>query len=365
MKKVMSTLGGAIPRVVSISESGYQLWQDYVNHHAESTVYHLLAWRKIFERSFGYRSWYLLARDGETGHVVGCLPLFLISTPHFRRLVSVPFRDRGGPLWSTPEAFTALLESAKRIAGKVRASSIELKSVKRYPTVLTRAGGLQERMYWVNSRVDLQKLDAERFEDKIGPKTRNMIRQAERANLTFHEVTHFTGGLRAWYDLYLLTQKHLGLPPFPLKFFRYMIQELLQADAIKLFLVRRDHYSVAATIVLLHEKVAIYGYSSSKPGAQTLRPNDFMLFNIIKWLFEHGITEFDLGSDAPSQKGLLFFKKKWLAKQSTIPVYTFGRSNRLVTDSSDQRHAFIRKSFRYLPKNLLRLIGSLTVKHFG
>jgi CelD/BcsL family acetyltransferase involved in cellulose biosynthesis len=330
VKKVMSTLGGAIPRVVSISESGYQLWQDYVNHHAESTVYHLLAWRKIFERSFGYRSWYLLARDGETGHVVGCLPLFLISTPHFRRLVSVPFRDRGGPLWSTPEAFTALLESAKRIAGKVRASSI-----------------------------------AERFEDKIGPKTRNMIRQAERANLTFHEVTHFTGGLRAWYDLYLLTQKHLGLPPFPLKFFRYMIQELLQADAIKLFLVRRDHYSVAATIVLLHEKVAIYGYSSSKPGAQTLRPNDFMLFNIIKWLFEHGITEFDLGSDAPSQKGLLFFKKKWLAKQSTIPVYTFGRSNRLVTDSSDQRHAFIRKSFRYLPKNLLRLIGSLTVKHFG
>jgi hypothetical protein len=34
----------------------------------------------------------------------------------------------------------------------------------------------------------------------------------------------------------------------------------------------------------------------------------------------HNYADFDLGSNAHDQKGLFFFKKKWLAQQRAIPT---------------------------------------------
>lgn len=352
-------------KVVSISENEFELWQHYVSQHPLATTYHHLAWRTIFEQGFGYHSWYLLAQEVSEGRVVGCLPLFLVSSPFSRRLVAVPFRDRGGIIWSTPEAFIALLDKAKWIANQVNADFLEIKSIQPYPANLVQAHHLQESFYWVTSQVNLQNIDIEEFWAKIGAKTRNMIRQAEQAHLTFQDTTHLPDSLTIWYRLHLVTQKRLGLPPFPLKFFRHLLQELAQTNGVKLFVVWHNNKPLAATIVLLHQQTGIYGYSSSDPAAQLLRPNDFMLFNTIKWLIEREFTVFDMGSDAPNQKGLLFFKKKWLAQQNPIPVYTFGQVNSSRVDSSDPRYALFRQGFRFLPTGLLRLTGNLITKYFG
>lgn len=342
-----------------------RLWQDYVEGHTDATVYHLLAWRNIFGKSFGYRSWYLLAKNSSNGRVAGCAPLFLVNSLLSPRLVSVPFRDRGGPLWDCPEAFHALLHEAKCIAKKNGARFIELKSLCAYPQALVQEEGLQEQKYWIRSTVSLQNLDEERLWTSVGDKTRNMVRQAEQAQLAFDDVTRDERGFSMWYALHLLTQKRLGLPPFPEIFFKTMMQELVKTNTIKIFLVRKEHTPLAACILFLHRKMCIYAYSASDGAEKTVRPNDFMLFNIIKWLLQNDYHEFDMGSDAPSQKGLLFFKRKWLAKQEPLPVYTFGKSTRSVSDSSAPRYALLRKGFQYLPTGVLRMLGSVMTRHFG
>jgi hypothetical protein len=280
-------------------------------------------------------------------------------------MVSVPFRDRGGLLWSTPAAFDGLLTEAKRLAAEVRAKFLQLKTLNPYPSDLVEKNGLAEKRYWINSRVDLQALDLDSLWSKIGQKTRNMLRQAEQAQLSLEDMTLSKSGLALWYNLHLSSQKRLGLPPFPRKFFKQMLQELRQEKAIKLFSVRKDDEHLAATIILLHRQTAIYGYSSSRSGAQWMRPNDFMLFQIFKWLITHNYADFDLGSDAPGQRGLLFFKKKWLAQQRAIPTYTFGEAQSWVSDSSDERYACLRQIISYLPEGLLSHIGSQATKYFG
>ncbi len=342
-----------------------QRWDNYVQHHPKATLYHTKAWGTILEKSFGYRSWYFIAEDLNSGQVLGCLPLFLVQSPLSRRLVAIPFRDRGGPLWSSPEAFSELIRTACQILKQVNTSYLELKTITPFPTNLVQSNNLSENLYWVNSYTDLHLLNREQLWSKIGSKTRNMIRQAEKQGLTFNDMTESIDGATNWYQLHLVTQKSLGLPPFPLKFFQLMFEELRKINGIKLFVVKQAEQPVAATLLLLFKQTGIYGYSSSNPMTKGLRPNDFMIFNCMTWLIEQGFTEFDLGSDAPSQKGLLFFKKKWLAQQRTIPTYTLGQANSVIADSSAPHYALVRKGFQYLPTSVLRLAGTMITKYFG
>lgn len=350
--------------VETVESGAVEEWQQYVATEPESTVYHSFGWRRIFEESFGYRSWYLMARD-ESGAIAGCLPLFLVTSPAARRLVAVPFRDRGGLLWRSSEAFHALIEAARTIATEMRAAYIEIKSVTSYPDDLIRQAELDVHHYWIRSTVDLRDLDVDSFWRRIGAKTRNMIRQAESAGLTFADETFTPSAVATWYALFLATQKRQGLPPFPRRFFATMFDELAKSQELRLFVVRHGGEPIAGTLVLLHMRVGIYGYSASSDSGRAHRPNDLMLFNTARWLMENGYQEFDLGSDSPRQESLLFFKRKWLAEQRPVPLYTAGRHTMSHSDSSDARYRVIRRAFQHLPTPLLRFVGAATCRYFG
>lgn len=349
--------------VREVGEEARPVWEAFVAGHEGATIYHGWPWRRIFGDAFGYRSWYLLAEDA-SGCAVGCLPLFLVASPLSRRLVSVPFRDRGGPLWQTPAAFAALVAEARRIRADSGARSVEFKSLVRYPPDLCQAAGLAERLYWVRSCVELRGFTRKAYLDRLGGKTRNMLRQAERASLEYEEVEDPALALRPWYELHLATQRGLGLPPFPERFFSRLIELLFPERAARLCVVRQGPRPIAAALLLLERRIAIYGYSASAPDVRDLRPNDYLLFNVICRLAAQGFESFDMGSDAPSQEGLLFFKRKWLATAATAPVYTLGEADPAVADSSNARYALARAVFQRLPLAALRMLGELT-RFFG
>jgi len=346
---------------VSDVPADVEAWTAYVERHAGATVYHRLAWRRIFGEAFGYRSWMLLARA--PAGTVGALPLFLVRAPWGSRLVAVPFRDRGGPLWDTPDAFHALVEDARRIARVHRAASLELKTTTAYPDELVRQQTLRERRYWINSVVDLQTLHADTLMAALGQKVRNMVRQAEKEGLRADLVVPDAAVARAWYEVYLRTQRKLGLPPFPRRFFELMFDELGRVGALRVCLVRAGGATVAACVILLNRREAIYGYSASDPQAASMRPADFMLFHALQWLLRNGYTRFDLGSDAPSQESLLFFKRKWLATQTPIPVYSRGAAAH--SDSSALRYRLLRAVVRKLPLAVVGSLGPRVVRYFG
>ena len=351
--------------VVTVATEGDRAeWDAFVRARETSSVYHWFSWRRIFGETFGYGCRYLIARD-ESGAMTGCLPLFVVSSPASRRLVAVPFRDRGGAVWDSPESLAALLEKAKEIAESERAAYVEIKSIAGYPDALVGEQGFTEHRYWVRSAIDLRPFSRERYWKEIGAKTRNMIRQAESSGLTFSDETDRPDVLKSWYRLFLQTQKRNGVPPFPYRFFERMLAGLREHGAIRIFTVRHSGQPISATIVFLHRKSGIYAYSASSRAAQQFRPNDFMLFNTAMWLLDGGYEEFDLGSDAPSQESLLFFKKKWMAEQTVIPAYTHGRFNSADADSSAPRYRLARRAVQYLPDPMLRMLGSMTCKYFG
>lgn len=340
-------------------------WDSYIADHPDATLYHTRAWCTIQEKSFGYRPWLLMALEKDTGRVAGVLPLYRVATPFSSRLVSVPFRDRGGPLWSRVDAFDALLERTRKIASDTGASSVQLKSLRAWSGAQVHQHVLTETFHWMHSVVPLAGLTVDDLWKRLGSKTRNMIRQAEGQGLTFHEVTATASALDDWYKLHLVTQKRLGVPPFPKIFFAVMMHELGRLGAVSVYCVRRGSATLSATLVLRHRDTGMYGYSASSLEAQQLRSNDLMLYRVMCNLIENGYTWFDMGSDAPGQDSLLFFKRKWGALQHQIPTYSFGIGDLTLSDSSSPRYVMARKLFTRLPISCSTFAGRLLTRYLG
>lgn len=335
----------------------------YVRSHPDATVYHLRGWCEVF-RSLGYKSFEVVARD-ETGALRGFLRLFLVRGLSGRRLVAVPFRDRGGPLWDEPWALELLLQSAQRLALEQRAGELVFKSIERFPDSVVENNGIQVRDHWIRSVVDLSDRTADGYFTAVGAKTRNMVRQAERSELSFHHVTNPSDGLSDWHELHLATQHELGVPAFSKRFFASMFQELGPTQHAQLYLVRRGTETLSGCIIFRLAAKAIYGYSASRQNQRKFRPNDFMLSRLIVQLISEKVTEFDMGSDSPSQESLLFFKRKWLACQTVVPLYFAGDRAGGIRDSSESRYDFLRRVVRAMPLSLYRTLGYVPTRFFG
>jgi len=348
---------------VSVSEASaadLEEWDRYARSRAPATVYHLSPWTRIFGEALGYRSWLLMARDA-TGAMCGMLPIYLVPGLFARRLVAVPFRDRGGPIFDTPAALAALLQRANQLARSCRASLV-LKSLEPFPEAAASAG-LFRHDHWVRSRMPLADLTRDGLWGRIGAKNRNMVRQAQQHGLTASCTTSQPGAAERWYRLHLQTQHRLGVPPFPARFFALMLEALAPSASIELVEVRDSAGPCAATLLLLHRDICIYGYSASSAEGRRLRANDLLLFEALALAAERKLAWFDFGSDSPSQQSLLFFKRKWGAEQQAIPVYA---SERIAgPDSSDARYALARGLFRAMPAALSAWIGSRLVRRFG
>jgi hypothetical protein len=347
---------GAPATVVAI-DGDSRAWNEFVAGHPDATPYHSRAWRLLLESSFGYRAWSLMALDSDTQQASGVLPLFLVKSPFGRRLVAVPFRDRGGPLWTDRSAFVALIDETRRIAAEVGAASIELKSVESYASDLVTRAGLEERRYWIRSVIPLAQFAGQSLDERLGAKRRSPIRQAQESGIVCDDA-----GVDAhvWYDLHLQTQQRLGLPPFPFKFFRNLLHTLVPAGAAKLLIARHQGRALAATILLRHGTSVIYGYAASTAEGQRRAAPDVVLYTALTSAIAEGRAVFDMGSDAPAQSGLLFFKKRWFAEQSEIPTYRVGPPARVEADSSSPRYRALRAGFRYLPRPILRMTAGMT-----
>ena len=90
-------------------------WDAFVRSTSGGSPFHLLAWKRAVEQSFGHRPHYLMA-VGDHG-IEGVLPLFEVrGLLGGRGLISVPYAVYGGICARSAQARQALLDSATVLA---------------------------------------------------------------------------------------------------------------------------------------------------------------------------------------------------------------------------------------------------------
>jgi hypothetical protein len=122
--------------MVSVRICGYSdkdNWDRYVKGHPLGTFYHLFAWKKVTEDSYGHQTYYLIAEeDSDASHhltsqkrTLGVFPLVKIK-PFVSKgsLVSMPFVDYAGILAEDEEVERQLFEEGLRLSIEQRVKNL-------------------------------------------------------------------------------------------------------------------------------------------------------------------------------------------------------------------------------------------------
>jgi FemAB-related protein (PEP-CTERM system-associated) len=280
------------------SHATQQEWDAYVTAHPGAEGYHLWRWREVFERAFGHRTEYLLARRGT--EVAGVLPLVLFKSPLFGRFaVSLPFVNYGGVLASDDEAARALLDAASAVARRWRASHVELRHRSQ------RFHDLPAKTHKVAMLKPLPDTIDAAWQDLSGT-IRNRVRKAEKSGLS--AVLGGAELLEEFYPIFASNMRNLGTPVYAKRFFDEVCAAFPQHTRVAV--VRHDARPVAACVTYTFRRTLQVPWIASLKEYRPMAPNNLLYWRVTQWAVETGCGTFDFGRSSPDDT-VCEYKRRW------------------------------------------------------
>jgi len=351
-------------KVITLNPSMDKRWDDFVMSHVNGNIYHHSAWKEVIENSFGYRAIYFALANKED-RIVGGIPFFWVkSFLTGNRLVSLSFSDYCPILYNEPEdlafIFSVLFEKARYL----NASKIEIR-------LREQEVNLNEYEFRLISRYKNHILHVDKPPDvilktKIHKSIRYDIKKANNNGLQVFFATS-ERDLKDYYELYVLTRRHHGLPPIPYIFFRNIWNILYPKGMMSLILVNGDENPIAG-ILFLKFKDTLYAISNSSDRKYLdMRPNHLLWWKGIEIAYQMGMKYFDFGRTSINNIGLASFKRRWGTDEYDLMYYSFGysKSDKVESIKGKKTAHVLFPIFKVLPFNILKIIGKLVYKHLG
>jgi FemAB-related protein (PEP-CTERM system-associated) len=329
-------------------------WNGFVDAMEHGTIFHKLAWKKIIESTFHYRSHYLLAE--ENSRVCGVLPLFHLKSPFTgNALISSPFAVYGGILASHHEAEQALLDKCKAYSNRIGASYVELRQPFpcKIPELKTR-----DSLYCTFLK-PLHSTPEQNF-DSLPREARRMVRKGEKNGLTARFVEN---GVDDFYEIYAMSVRNLGTPVFPKRLFTTCLRELKgEAD---LLLIYHENHPVAGVLSFYYRNTVMPYYGGSLPEKNHLAPNNYMYWALMKHAGERGCISFDFGR-SKNTTGAFDFKRHMGFDPTPLP-YQYWMTNGEPLPEINPLNPKFRLAinvWRRLPLSVTKILGPRLVKAF-
>lgn len=343
-------------KIKIINPLQYVQWDDVLLNHPDATVFHSSRWAKVLCESYGYEPVYFAAF--ENGYPKFLLPFMDIkSTLTGRRGVSLPFTDYCGVILPDGDAvpgYFAMVESFGRQIGwkyfEVRsdlyiADSIEA-SMTFYRHLLTLNKG--EKSLWAGLR----------------DSTRRNIKKAVNAGIIVVRENS-SEALSQFYRLNCMTRKRHGLPPQPFRYFEKLFEHILSKGFGVVALAYHGKKIISANIYLHFGHQAIFKYGASNPRYQSLRANNLLQWEMIRWYVNNGFEQFCFGRTEVDNAGLLQFKRGWGADETIIAYHRYNFENAAFVKSTPQVGRLQKRLFGSMPLSILGLCGKFLYKHIG
>lgn len=323
-------------------------WDEFVYRYPNAGHCHLSGWRRVIERSYGHRAFYLWAY--ENGETKGILPLILIRSILFgRSLVSIPFLDDGGICADDDWTRIELYQGAWQLFEDYRVDCLDFRH--RQPS------GLDLPLHGLKVTLILELADnPDRMWERFDPKLRNQIRKALRSGLT----ASWSGseGLSDFYDVFATNMRDLGSPVHSRGFFSAILKEF--SNSARLILVRKGSQTIGGGLCLLFRDTLFMPWASSRREFFSICPNNLLYWEVIRWGCEKGYRRFDLGRSSPGS-GTYCFKKQWGAIEELLHWQCLNQKHRRSTtvQADDPRYRWAIRTWKRLPLAITKLIGPL------
>jgi len=345
-----------------IDPSKDKRWDEFVESHPEGTVFHLSAWARVLQKTYGYTPYYFILENSDKEIKAGC-PFFLIKSWFTgTRLVCLPFTDVCFPLASSDEDIESLFSTVMEKAKGEKADYVEVRSP--YPNAFLASLQFENRSYYKLFRLDLHQGTNSLWKG-LQRSVRYRTRQAEKANLEI-ENSETEKGMRVFYHLNLATRKKHGVPPQPYNFFENIWQELILNRLAFVWLAKYQSIPIAGGVFFVYKDTIYDKFSASDSSYLRYHPNHLLLWHAIQYGCQNGFKHFDFGRTSPDNPGLVSFKRHWGTEGIDLPYYYWptvkGASS---TEHRSLKYRMITSVLRRTPTTISRLSGELLYKHLG
>ena len=327
-------------------------WDRFVTEHPCGSPFHLIAWKKSIEKTFGYRAIYLIAERQD--QVCGVLPLFLVSNLLTgKRLISSPFAVYGGVLADSDENRMSLVERAKQLGSQFQVKDIELRNAWE-----SQCTGLPRLSRYVTFAQEIGP-DEEAVLNSIPRKTRAAVRKSLKEDLSSRQELN---DIAAFEDLYSRNLRRLGTPCFPKSHFATLLENFKGMSDIRE--ITLNGKVVAAVLSFYFRDQVLPYYGASDPAYNAAQPNNFMYFDLMRWGGQNGYRTFDFGR-SKRVKGSYDFKSHWGMVERELPYEVHLVKSKELPNYSPANPAFRLPilCWQRLPLGLTKVLGPKLIRH--
>jgi FemAB-related protein (PEP-CTERM system-associated) len=328
-------------------------WDSFVLQHAHGSPFHLIAWQRAIEESFGYQPRYILATDGE--RIRGVLPLFLVRNPIIGRvLLSAPFAVYGGILADCIEARAGLYEHVRGLGQALGVDYIELRNA--YPEQCVGQANV-DRYVTFSKEVPH---DEESLWADLPKKTRNLVRKSMRTAFT---VRYGVQDLRIMDAVHARNLRRLGTPNFPRRYFELLLRHFGEMADVRETWFDNKPMGVSLNLFFRDQMHTFYAATDTRYNA--LAPNMFMYFDHLRWAGQSGYRIFDFGRSKKGT-GVFEFKKHWNTTMRELPYEIILVKRKTLPNFSPANPAFAWpiRIWQKLPLPITRLVSRHVINLF-
>lgn len=336
---------------IKLLETERDLWADYISEAPDSVSYHQIGWKEIIEKSFGHKTYYLMAVGGKK--IKGVLPLAHLRSRLFGNfLVSLPFLNYAGIIADNENIAGRLLKYGIGLAEQLGVEFMELRHLgHKLPLVSTKT-------HKVTMVLDLDRDTASQWK-AFNAKLRNQIRKAEKSGLRIR-----IGGseeVREFYNVFCRNMRDLGTPVYGVTFFENVLDRL--SESARIFRVTTEDMTIAAGICVWFKDTLEMPWASSLKTYRRFCPNNLLYWEAIKFAIENGFRRFDFGRSTPGE-GTYKFKEQWGAKPTQLYWQYWSRNGSAVADLSPKnpRFSLAIRTWQKLPVSLTKILGPKIVR---
>jgi CelD/BcsL family acetyltransferase involved in cellulose biosynthesis len=338
-------------------------WEAFVERHPRGSVFHSRGWLEALRRTYGYEPVaYTTTTPGkplQDGAVFSRVESRLTG----RRLVSVPFSDHCDLLVDKLEDLPVFAHGLEEVLQTENWRYIEIRPL--HSTVMVNGLGQSSatyRFHQLNLQPDLETLLGNCHRSS----TQRKIHRAQREGLVYSEGSD-ERILDSFYRLLVITRQRHCLPPQPKSWYRNLM-ECFGGD-LKIRLAMKDGRAVAGMLTLRYKDTLVYKNGGSDSRFHNLGAMHLLYWESIRDAKNLGLRTFDLGRTDAEQTGLIKFKDRWGATQSTLTYTRFalkGHSRHIFDQNgAGWKMHLLKQAFAITPRIFLPGIGSFLYKHAG
>lgn len=317
-------------------------WNDFVHATPQGSFFHMLEWKDVLERGFGFQTFYMMEK--EHSGVRGILPLALVKRPLFGpALISTPLCVYGGALGVCDDLIDAAVKKAEALGVQYLELRGSMEPVEGYSA--------SDRFYTFRKEISE---DHEVNLKAIPRKQRAEVRKGISANLE----TISNQDIDLFYSIYAQSVRNLGTPVFAKKYLRVLIDVF--GDAFDVTTVAHEGQSLTSVLSFYYKDQILPYYGGGIGAARRYSAYPYMYWKLMERAADKGIRVFDFGRSMAGG-GAYAFKKNFGFTPEALPYhYHLVKADGVPDmDPDNPRNKFLTSAWKKLPMPIANMVGPI------